>query len=89
MRVTNFLSVFVVLFFRTILTVCAGGVFTDGHFQYMVEDYVYDGDSAVYIVGIEDSLRTATILVLPGSIVHNGYEYRVTGVGENAFGRYG
>lgn len=89
MRVTNFLSVFVVLFFRTILTVCAGGVFTDGHFQYMVEDYVYDGDSAVYIVGMEDSLRTATILVLPGSIVHNGYEYRVTGVGENAFARNG
>ena len=81
MRVTNTLFVFVVLFFRIILTACAGGVFTDGRFQYMVEDYVYEGDSTVYIVGMEDTLRTATILVLPGSVVHNGYEYRVTGVG--------
>ena len=89
MRVTNSLSVFVVLFFRIILTACAGGVFTDGRFQYMVEDYVYEGDSAVYIVGMEDTLRTVTTLVLPSSVVHNGYEYRVTGVGENAFARNG
>ena len=65
--------------------VYAGRTFTDGCFTYRVDDYVHNGDSTVSIIGAADSLLAATALELPGKVVHQGYAYRVTAVGENAF----
>ena len=74
-------------------------VFTDGIFQYSV-NHPYEGgtdlangDSTVTVThAYRNDLPTPLVenhvLVIPGKVVHDGYEYAVTNIGQGAFTRF-
>lgn len=66
--------------------------FTDGVFQYTVDSYFTyaTGYSTVSITSIDRSTKTHPLLsndtlVIPNIVIHNGYEYQVEGIEDNAF----
>lgn len=67
--------------------------FTDGVFQYTVSSkavIIANRDSIVSITSIDRSTRTHPLLsndtlVIPNTVIHNGYEYQVEGIEDNAF----
>ena len=74
-------------------------VFTDGIFQYSV-NHLYEGgaklangDSTVTVTNayrndLSTPLVENHVLVIPGKVVHDGYEYAVTDIGQGAFKRF-
>lgn len=65
---------------------------TEGIFQYRgvrYSDCFEVEDSAIYIIGTDRSVVTAPFLdkeiVIPATVIHNGYEYKVEGVWDYAF----
>ena len=62
--------------------------FTDGVFQYTVSSkavIIANRDSIVSITSIDRSTRTHPLLsndtlVIPNTVIHNGYEYQVEGI---------
>lgn len=93
-------TVFITLSFSALAAMAQkANVFTDGIFQYSV-NHLYEGgaklangDSTVTVThAYRNDLSTPLVenhvLVIPGKVVHGGYEYAVTNIGQGAFTRF-
>lgn len=85
-------SLLLVVMFLPVVFTSGRNTFTDGMFQYKVWSYVGNvevEDSAVTITSIDRSKLAGPFygkeLVIPATVVHNGYRYKVEAIGDCAF----
>ena len=92
MHIKSYLCLFICLLTCLFAQANNKNSFSYGIFLYTVNKFVIiaTGDSTVSITSIDRSTRTHPLLsndtlVIPNAIIHNGYEYQVEGIEDNAF----
>ena len=92
MHIKSYLCLFICLLTCLFAQANNKNSFSYGIFLYTVNKFVIiaTGDSTVSITSIDRSTKTHPLLsndtlVIPNTFIHNGYEYQVEGIEDNAF----